>query len=65
MLQLEETFVLQLPVRAHYSVGVHDQILGNLADGWELISFTERACLHRVLDLLHELHIERDARGLV
>ena len=65
VLQLEDSFVFQLPVRADHGIGVHDQVLGDLADGRELIALPQRACFHRVLHLLHELEVERNAGGLV
>jgi hypothetical protein len=65
VLQFKDSFVLQLPVRAHNRIGVHDQILGQLADGRELIALTESAGFDRVLHLLHELEIKGSARRLI
>ena len=65
VLQLENPFVFQLPVRADHGIGVHDQVLGDLADSRELIALAERTCFHRVLHLLHELEVERNAGGLI
>ena len=65
MPQLEDSFVLQLAVGADHGVGVHDQVLGELADGGKLIALAKRAGFHRVLHLLHELEVERNAGGLI
>jgi len=57
--------VLELAVGADNGVGVHYEVLGQLADGGELVAFTECSCLYGVLDLLHELEVEGDAGGRV
>ena len=65
VLQLEDPFVFQFPVRANDCVGVHDQVLGDPTDSRELISFAECTCFYRVLHLLHELEVERYTGGLI
>jgi hypothetical protein len=65
VLQFEDSFVFQLPVRADHCIGVHDQVLGDLTDSRELIAFAERTCFYRVLHLLHELEVERYSGGLI
>ena len=65
VLQFEDSFVLQLPVGANDRVGVHHQVLGDLADGGELIAFVESPGFHCVLHLLHKLEVEGNARGWI
>ena len=57
--------MFQFTVRPDDSIGVHDQIHGDFADGRELIAFVERARFDGVFHLLDELQVERNTRGWI
>ena len=60
MFELDDIFVLELPIDPNYGVGIDDEISGEISNRWELITRTQRADGHCMLDLFHELDVNRN-----
>jgi len=62
MPQLHDALVFEFPVSPHDGIRIHDEFLCESADRRKLISGTQGAYFDCVLDLLHQLKVERNAR---
>jgi len=58
---LDDTCALQFPVSPGHGIGIHRQLLGNLPYRRQLLAAADRPGVSCVLDLLHQLQIDRNA----